>query len=75
MQEAALLAERVDNAAAIGGMGEIAPRPARHQDLDARLAIFLEQQDTQAQLCGPASGKQAGRPRTYHDEIPARDRC
>ena len=49
-EEAAAGTEGAGDAAVIGGVGDVAARAAGHQDLHARLAIFLQQQDVLAAL-------------------------
>ena len=57
MQEAALPAVGRNDAGGVGVVRQIAPRPARHQNLDARPPVFLQQQRTPSTV-GRAGGRQ-----------------
>jgi hypothetical protein len=61
---------RSDDAPVVGGVGDVAAGAARHQDLDARLAVLLQQQHAPATLRGPARREQAGGAGPDHDHVP-----
>jgi hypothetical protein len=70
VEEAAGRAERLDDAAVVGGVGEVAARAAGHQDLDARLAVLLQQQHAPAVLGRVDRRQEARRPGPDHHHVP-----
>ena len=64
-------AEGLDDAAIVGGLGDVAARAAGHQDFDARPAVLLEDQGATAAFRGPDARHQPGRPGADHDDLPA----
>jgi hypothetical protein len=72
MQKPPLVAERQGDAAGVGGVRKVAPRPTRHQDLDARLAVLLEEQRSPPAVGGARGRKQSGSPGPHNDHIPIR---
>ena len=74
VEERSLVAEGRDDAAIVGGMGDVAARAAAHQDLDAGLAVFFQQQHAPAAL-GRADGRhQSRRAGADHHHVPHRFR-
>ena len=66
--------EGLDNAAGIAGMGQVAPSAARQQDLDARLAVLLQQERPQSARSGLRRGHQPGWSRPHDCHIPRHPR-
>jgi hypothetical protein len=69
VQELAVRPERLDDAAGIAVVGDVAPRPAGHENLDARLLPLFEQQDAAAPLGRVDGGHQPGRPGPDDDGV------
>ena len=59
----------------VGGVGQVAARAARQEDLHARLAVLLQQQRASPPLGRARGGHQSRRSRTYHDDIPLNHPC
>ena len=59
-----------DDAALVGGVGEIAARAAGHEDLDAGLAVLFQQQHAPAEFGRAEGGHQPGRAGPDHDHVP-----
>jgi hypothetical protein len=70
MEEAALFAKRLGDAAAVGGVGQIAAGAAGEQDFAARLATFFEQKRLSAALGRPARGHEPGGSPAHDNNIP-----
>src|SRR5207237_8714821 len=68
-------AEGLDDAEIVGGMGEVAACAARHEDLDARLAVLLQQQRAAPLFRGPRGGQQAGGARAGNNHVPVTSIC
>ena len=64
------IAARHDAPLRIEGMGEIAARAARHEDLRARPLLLFQQQRAPAPLCRPGGRHQAGGPPAHNDHFP-----
>src|SRR5207237_3271633 len=59
-----------DDAAVVGGLRDVAPRAAGHEDLYARLAVLFQQQHPPPEF-GRANGRdQSGRPGADRHDIP-----
>ena len=62
VQEPTRRAVGLDDAAVVGGVGDVAARAAGHEDLDAGLAVLLQQQHAAAVLGRTDGRHQARRP-------------
>ena len=60
----------LDDAAVVGGVGDVAARAAGHEDLDAGLAVLLQQQGAPAALGGADRRHQPRGPGPDHDHVP-----
>ena len=70
MKESPWRPEGLDDAAVVGRVGDIAARAAGHEDLDAGLAVLLQQQGVPAALRRVNGRQEPGRPRPDHHHIP-----
>src|SRR5690349_14457707 len=59
-----------DDAAIVGGVRDVAARPAGHEDLHARLAILFQDESLAAALAGPDARHQPRRPGADHNHVP-----
>lgn len=60
----------LDDATIIGGMSEIASRPAGHEDFDAGTTIFFEQENLGTGFGSAQGGHQPGGPSTDDSDLP-----
>ena len=69
VQELPVRAERLDDAAGVAVVGDVAARAAGHEDLDARLLPLLQQEHAAAALGGADRGHQPGRAGADDDRV------
>lgn len=72
MKERASFSEGGDDAASIGGLGQIAARASGHEDFGPDLAILFEEEDAMPEFGGMRGGEESGGSRSHDDDVPER---